>query len=934
MRYDAFISYSHAADGRLAPALQSGLHHLAKPWYRLRALHVFRDATNLAATPGLWPSIESALGEARFFVLMASPEAAASPWVMRELAWWLQNRSSEQLLIVLTDGDLVWRAATSDFDPQHTTALPDVLLHCFKDEPLHVDLRWARTAESLSLRHGKFRSAVLDIAAPLHGRPKDLLDGEDVRQYRLTRGLAIAAGVGLTSLTALSVLSTYHALQQRDLAVSRQLAATATAELQGDPELSVLLAIEALRQSHTVQAETVLRQALLETHLASTLRGHRGSIHSMALDVSGSRLLTGSADKTARIWDLRTGSTLAELVGHEELISDASFSPDGSLVMTASAFDQTVRIWRVDGFPPLVVSGHTARWIAGERPMLLVARADANAAIWDIKQEKIAALLKGHADWIYDIAVSPNGRYAVTTSRDKTARIWDIKKAQTVAILRGHDEPILHASISPNGERVATFDVLGRGRVWTLPDGVVQTHLVGHTDRVEKAVWSRDGQYLATASRDQTARLWLANTGQAVHALSGHQARVVDVAWSADGGKLLTASADGTARVWTRQGNAIATLRRHGGALNHAMFSSDELAVFTVGLTSTVRRWNTPRGWRAAALNGHDGLQQVSITSDGRYILTSDRLNTLRMWEAETGTLLHILDAPADAAVTAPSPAGDLVVHANRSEPVATIHEVMTGRERARLSGHTAAITCAAWSLNSSRIVTASWDGSARVWDSNTGASLAMFQGHGQVRVCPVMSPDGSLVLVAGSDGVARVWEVESGQKLFEISDHTSRLNHLEWSANGAYIVTSGSDYMARVYNAATGKMLNAIRIENQQGHGTLSADGRWLLAPGTNTWMVWDLQNGTAVSVLDAPAKIDIAVWSPDGKAIITGTDDGNAAIRPWALYAPLSDVLAEACERVTANLTGDEWVQYLGASAYRATCLGRPVPEWPDRR
>jgi TIR domain len=92
-RYDAFISYSHAADGSLAPALQHGLQTLAKPLYQRKALWVFRDQTNLAATPGLWSTIEEALAASRFFVLLASPAAAESPWVQQELDWWHRHRA-------------------------------------------------------------------------------------------------------------------------------------------------------------------------------------------------------------------------------------------------------------------------------------------------------------------------------------------------------------------------------------------------------------------------------------------------------------------------------------------------------------------------------------------------------------------------------------------------------------------------------------------------------------------------------------------------------------------------------------------------------------------------------------------------------------------------------------------------------------------------
>ena len=124
MRYRAFVSYSHAGDGRLAPELQSALQKFAKPWYLLRALRIFRDKTSLASTPGLWTSIEEALSRSEFFLLLASPDAAASPWISREVQWWLTNRNTATMLIVLTGGDVFWNPETSDFDRKTTTALP------------------------------------------------------------------------------------------------------------------------------------------------------------------------------------------------------------------------------------------------------------------------------------------------------------------------------------------------------------------------------------------------------------------------------------------------------------------------------------------------------------------------------------------------------------------------------------------------------------------------------------------------------------------------------------------------------------------------------------------------------------------------------------------------------------------------------------------
>jgi MTH538 TIR-like domain (DUF1863) len=115
LTYDAFISYSHAKDKAVAAALQAVKQKLGKPWYRRRALRFFRDDTSLAATPQLWSSIEAALSQSRYLVLLASPEAAASRWVCKEVGYWLEHKSVDTVLVALTDGVLIWDDAVGDF---------------------------------------------------------------------------------------------------------------------------------------------------------------------------------------------------------------------------------------------------------------------------------------------------------------------------------------------------------------------------------------------------------------------------------------------------------------------------------------------------------------------------------------------------------------------------------------------------------------------------------------------------------------------------------------------------------------------------------------------------------------------------------------------------------------------------------------------------
>src|SRR5215510_1559234 len=385
MMYQAFMSYSHAADDKLSPAIQAGLHNLARRWYQMRAVRVFRDKTSLSANPHLWSSIEEALGQSEYFVLLASPLSAKSPWVQREVQWWLSNRDSTKIIILLTDGELAWDAATQDFDWNRTTALPSHLRGRFSEEPLYVDFRWSHDSNQLSLRHTQFRSAILDIAETIRGIPKDELDGEDVRQHRRARWLATTAVLGILAFAIAAAwqavvatcqrhradAQTVEANKQRDraqkgekdaneqrdlaeerrkqaerenqIARSRELSVSALGQLNNDPELAMLLAVEAGKVTQTPEAEEALRQSLLEAHLRRVIAAKQGNVESLDFSPDGRKLATAGQNGSAKVWDLVTGKLLYSVPAGVSFVR-VWFSPNGAFLLTDNN-GSDVRIW-------------------------------------------------------------------------------------------------------------------------------------------------------------------------------------------------------------------------------------------------------------------------------------------------------------------------------------------------------------------------------------------------------------------------------------------------------------------------------------------------------------------------------------------------------------------------------------------------------------
>lgn len=345
--YDGFISYSHAADGLLAPRLQSALQRFAKPWWKRRAVRIFRDESSLSANPHLWASITEALDTSGWLVLLLSPDAAQSEWVGQEIDYWKTHRDPGRILPVVTDGDFLW-----DRSDVVGSSVPEALRGVFSEEPRWVDVRWARGEEQLDLKDPRFADVVADIASTVRGVAKDELAGEEVRQHRRTIRTAWA-GVALIGVLAIAAVGFgLNASTERDRA--NDLAASA-ADARDEADAQRLLA------ESNAEAEAVARaEADRQTTQARARELVASSVNLQEEDPELATLLAIEAVHIAGgvedalfaegLISLREATYSNPLVARRELSVtadiDIEFTPDGSGLLIASEADASV--WLLD----------------------------------------------------------------------------------------------------------------------------------------------------------------------------------------------------------------------------------------------------------------------------------------------------------------------------------------------------------------------------------------------------------------------------------------------------------------------------------------------------------------------------------------------------------------------------------------------------------
>jgi len=567
--------------------------------------------------------------------------------------------------------------------------------------------------------------------------------------------------------------------------------------------------------------------------------GHSADVTSVAFSPDGARIMTGSDDESARVWDAQTGELIRTLEGHAGGVTSVAFSPDGALLLTGSD-DKSARLWDAEtGELMRTIEGHTGLVtsvaFSPDGARILTGSTDQSARLWDAQTGKLMRALEGHKDNITSVAFSPGGSRLLTGSWDNSARLWDAESGELTHTLEGHTEWVSSIAFSPDGARLLTGSWDNSARLWDAESGELMRTVEGVTTNVTSVAFSPDGSLLLTGSGDFSARLWGAETGELMRTLEGHTSLAAVVSFSPDSARILTGSSDTDARLWDAQtGELTLTLAGTEGVLAVA-FSPDGRRILTSSWDYDARLWDAETGELMRVLSGHTGVvNSLAFSPDSARILTGSWDNSARLWDAQTGKLMRALEGHTDmVASVAFSPDGGRILTSSWDKSV-RLWDAESGELAHTFKGHQRWITSVAFSPDGARIMTGSDDKSARVWDAQTGELIRTLEGHAGHVTSVAFSPDGALLLTGSDDKSARVWDAQTGELIRTLEGHTDDVTSVAFSPDGVLVLTGSDDKSARLWNAETGELMRTF-----EGHTGLvasvafSPDGARILTGG-----------------------------------------------------------------------------------------------------
>jgi WD40 repeat protein/serine/threonine protein kinase len=665
-------------------------------------------------------------------------------------------------------------------------------------------------------------------------------------------------------------------------------------------------------------------------------KGHSDVVKTGAFSTDARYLITGSYDKTLRLWDVLTGRELKRFEGHDGWVQSVAFSPVGRYVLSGS----------------ISVVG---------------LRKDNSLRLWDVATGKDLSRFEGHFGWVQSVAFSPDGRYVLSGGNDKILRLWVTSTGEEIKRFEGHNETIYSVAFSPDGNNVLSGSGDGTIRLWETESGKELRKFIRQSVIVNSVTFSPDGKYILSGD-SKALILWEVATNAVIRLSGEYDGCVSDAAFSPDG-KLILSYGPCTHRLWevttgkellrfegsfpisfspdnkyiiTGSGGKIIRLvsieslmrlKNLTGVGPYPLLSkirqtiemfteSQKVSRLIASVTVYIEKGSVKEayailrktqamhgyernkqildlinfcvveeqgnrrdlrtGWYVGSLVGQSGsVKSVVFSPSGRQILSGGG-KTIRLWEVAIGKEIRCFEGHSESINSvAFSPDGKYVLSGSgtpgRPDSTIRLWDAVAGTELRRFEGHNNGVRSVAFSPNGRYALSGSWDNTLRLWEITTGKEIRRFEGHSECVNSVAYSQDGRYALSGSNDNSLKLWETLTGKEIRQFDGHSKSVNSVKFSPDSKLVLSGSWDKTVRLWETRTGKEL--WKFEGHSGFVesvAFSPDGRYALSGGDSTIRLWDVVTGKEIKRFDDHSLYVKAVaFSPDARYIISANSN-----------------------------------------------------------
>lgn len=667
--------------------------------------------------------------------------------------------------------------------------------------------------------------------------------------------------------------------------------------------------------------------------LLQTFKGHEETVYAVALSPDGKLLLTGSFDRSVRLWDVATGKEIRTYAGHQNQVLCVTFAPDG-LTFATSGSDNTAKIWDVPQRAPLretiLADAVTSAAISADGKLHAAAGKDGTIKVWNTADAKQSFDLKGHAGAVTAVAFSPNNQLLVSVGLDQTLRCWDPAKGQPIATVGAHSAAVTGLAIAANGSAAYTSSADGTIRAWQLPPAPARV-IAGHGDAVACLELSNSGT-VVTGSADKNIRVLSVENGQISKTFPA-PAPVSAVLRT--GNTIVAGTTTGEIVILDRGSGKVAyQAKAHTAAITNLSHNPQNGQVITSSSDGTVKTWVlTKNESKPVALPGKPHF--VLLSPDGKQAVVIDADKSVKLRQIADGKEVRAL-GKLNAAPQAAAVSRDFALLAISDGKVVRVINIADSKEMAVLS-HPADVLSISFDAEKKRVVTGAADNQARVWELPSGKLMQSVSHGGAVRTvafhpskpnqiiagtadknltvhtlqhlrtmaisdkpihCLTLMPSGSL-LVGLDDGTAKSVNANNGQVERSYAGAKAPIVSAAISRNGNLVATGSADKSVRIYQASDAALVGAFQpgvVRSLQFHpnNTILSG-----APDDKTVTFWSVayqpgnplppEFGKPTQSLAHPAGVNAFILNNDATQLLSACDDKKAKVWKVASDAPV---------------------------------------------